>query len=49
MCDKGTVKIKEKVALIITEKNSQAIVPIDKLCKFMERLRICLDDPRIKC
>ncbi len=43
------MKVKEKVALVTTERNSQAIVPLDRLCKFVERLRICLDDPRIKC
>lgn len=49
MCERATVKVKEKVALVTTERNSQAIVPLDKLCKFVERLRICLDDPRIRC
>ena len=49
MCERATVKIREKVALIATERGSQAIVPLDKLCKLVERLQICLDDPRIKC
>lgn len=49
MCERATVKIREKVALITTEGGSQAIVPLDKLCKLIERLRICLDDPKIRC
>lgn len=49
MCERATVKIGEKVALVVTERNSYAIVPQDKLCKFIERLRICIDDPKIKC
>lgn len=49
MCEKATIKIKDKVALVTTEKGSQAIISLDKLCKFAERLRICIDDPKIKC
>ncbi|MCC6047855.1 MAG: hypothetical protein LM571_06710 [Desulfurococcaceae archaeon] len=49
MCEKATVVIRDKVAIVSTERGSKAIVPIDQICKALERLRLCVNDPRVKC
>ena len=49
MCEKATVIIRDKVVIIATEKGSKAIVPVDQVCKALERLHLCVNDSRIKC
>lgn len=49
MCEKATIIVRDKVAIITTERGSKAIVPVEQICRALERLHLCVNDPRIKC
>lgn len=45
-CEKATVNILGKMAILRTERGGKAIVGIRNLCSIAKRLGICLEDYR---
>lgn len=44
MCEKISVKIIGKTAILKNEKGFKAIVGVDTLCTLAKRLNLCLDN-----
>ncbi|MEM0228417.1 MAG: hypothetical protein QXJ56_03090 [Ignisphaera sp.] len=44
MCEKTSVKIIGRTAILKGEKGSKAIVGVDTLCSLAKRLNLCLDN-----
>lgn len=44
MCERTTVKIVGKTAILKGEKGSKAIVGVDSLCLLAKRLNLCLEN-----
>jgi len=47
-CERAWVKIKGAVAIIRTENNAYALVPIDELCKLAKRFNLCYENYECK-
>jgi hypothetical protein len=44
MCEKTTIKIVGKTAILKSEKGFKAIVGVDNLCSLAKRLNLCLEN-----
>ena len=47
-CEKAWVEIKGSVAIIRTEDNAYALVPIDEVCKLAKRFNLCYENYECK-
>ena len=43
-CEKATVKIIGKAAIIRTERGSKALVGLDMLCTIAKKLNLCIEN-----
>ncbi|MCI4438159.1 MAG: hypothetical protein JHC33_15235 [Ignisphaera sp.] len=43
-CEKATVKIVGKIAILRTERGSKALVSVEALCNLAKKLNLCIEN-----